>query len=754
MRTRLLVVSWCALALFSAMALLAWKTSRDLLPLPDSLDVGDSEVRKPQVTDRNGRLLSITRLNRWNGEVTPLNELPALLRQAFVESEDRRFHRHAGVDWVARFHAFVQNIRAGHVVRGASTITEQVVRMLHPRPRTFWSRWIEGFEATRLEARFSKPQILEFYINQVPYGHQLRGVAEAARFYFDRDPDTLNEREILALAVLVRAPSSLDLRRNPGALRKGVAGLAGHMLESGLFTDDQYRRAMSGRLELARPANRVVEASHFVQHIFKTAGPELLGSGARIASTLDADLQESVRRILEERLKALASSEVGNGAVLVAESSGEVLAWVSDGAPGPDSGDWIDGVSVPRQPGSTLKPFLYALAMEMGWTPATIIEDLPLVEPVRSGLHEFKNYSRTFYGPLRLREALGNSLNTPAVRTIQFTGTGHFLEWLHLLGISALKEPADFYGQGLALGDGEVSLFELVQAYSVLARGGEFRPLRLVSDSRRLPGASRRIMDAKTASLIADVLSDPQARRLEFGEGHLLRFPVPTAVKTGTSSDHRDSWAVGFSNRYTVGVWMGNFDRRPTRGITGAIGPALVLRSVFAELNRYGESSRLPVASGLERVTICAVSGLIAGPHCPQTSELFETGKVPVETCHIHDCAPKTAAAASSTRAAPPGDGAAGEGPGTLRLVQPVEGLQIAIDPRIPRELQAFAFKLPNAAGASRVEWVLDGKKAGETDVTRFLWPLSRGTHRVKAKVWREGRGDVVETREVSFTVK
>ncbi len=752
MKTGFRVLAWCVAALVCASTFLSWKTSRDLLPLPGSLDLGNSEVRKPRVTDRNGRLLSITRLNRWNGEITPLNEFPALLRQAFVESEDRRFYRHAGVDWRARFHALVQNVRAGHVVRGASTITEQVVRMLHPRPRTFWSRWLEGIEAARLDACFSKPEILEFYMNQVPCGHQMRGVPEAARFYFDRDPDTLNEREILALAVLVRAPSSLDLRRNPAALRKGVARLASHLLQNGRFTDDQYRRAMSARLELSRPAERVVDASHFVQHIFKTAGPELRGAGAVISSTLDADLQESVRRILRERLDALASSDVGNGAVLAVDNgSGDVLAWVSDGAPGPDSGDWIDGVSVPRQPGSTLKPFLYSLAIEMGWTPATIIDDLPLVEPVRSGLHEFKNYSRTCYGPLRLREALGNSLNTPAVRTVQFTGTARFLEWLHLLGIDSLKEPADFYGQGLALGDGEVSLFELVRAYSVLARGGLFRPLQCLAGWRGLPDRTRRIMDAKTASTIADVLSDPQARRLEFGEGHLLRFPVQTAVKTGTSSDHRDSWAVGFSSRYTVGVWMGNFDRRPTRGITGAIGPALVLRSVFAELNRYGESARLPVAAGLKRVNICAVSGLLAGPHCPQVSEIFEAGKAPVETCRLHDDFPKppgVPAPSSTSRS-----GASG-GDDPLRLVQPVEGLQIAVDPRIPRELQAFAFKLPKKAEASRVEWVLDGKTAGVTGGDRFVWRIARGMHRVKARVWRSESGDPVETREVSFTVR
>ena len=283
---------------------------------------------------------------------------------------------------------------------------------------------------------------------------------------------------------------------------------------------------------------------------------------------------------------------MGDGAALVVDNrTGEVLAWVSESLSAGESQGWVDAVTVRRQPGSALKPFLYALAMEMGWTAATIIEDSPLAEAAGSGLHNFHNYSRTYYGPLRLRVALGNSLNTPAVRTIQFTGTERFLLWLRSLGISGLNKSAEFYGHGLALGDGEVSLFELVQAYSVLPRHGAFLPLRTVSERHLPPGELSQVIGPATAAIIGDILSDPQARRLEFGEGHLLRFPVQTAVKTGTSTDHRDCWAVGFSDRYTAGVWMGNLDHRPTRGVTGAIGPALVLRAIFAELNRDGETA-------------------------------------------------------------------------------------------------------------------------------------------------------------------
>ncbi len=737
-RHRILKLCACCCGCF--LLLFAWKTFAELRPLPVETLASNAGVRKPQVFDRNGAPLSFTYQNRWSTQTAPLHDIPPLLQRAFIESEDRRFYTHGGVDWLSRLHAAFQDIRAMKRLRGASTITEQVVRMLHPRPRTVWSRWLEGIEAGVLEKRFSKNEILEFYLNQVPYGHQRRGVVEAARFYFDRDVQTLNEKETLALAVLVRAPSSLDPIHNPKAVGKRIAGLARHLLVLNLLGTEQYRAAVAEGFEFARPRG-VIEASHFLQYVSRTAAG-CQESGA-ISSTLDGQLQQRTRAILLNRLEALNTEEVGNGAVLVVDNrTDDVLAWVSASSARGEPGDRIDAVTAPRQPGSTLKPFLYALAMEMGWTPATLIEDSPMAEPVGSGLHRFHNYSRTYYGPIRLRDALGNSLNTPAVRTIQFTGTESFLDWLHMLGISSLARSADYYGQGLALGDGEVTLFELVQAYSVLARSGEFRPLRVISAQHQPARESRPVISPNIAAIVSDILSDPQARRLEFGEGHLLRFPVRTAIKTGTSTDHRDSWAIGFTDRYTAGVWMGNLDRRPTKGITGAIGPALVLRSVFAELNREYEASPLPLAAELHTVSICSVSGRQAGPECPSMDEVFEPGKSPGEVCSLDHGRPEP--------------GVTSPRKDKFRLIQPTQGLQIAIDPRIPQELQAFAFQIPKDIDTSRVEWIVDGQTAGETgaDSHRFVWKPSRGQHVVRARIWRVDANRPIETSDITFSVR
>lgn len=742
-----------ALAAGLAVAMLAltfaWATARGLRPLPENLNPSGSDLRKVRVVDRNGSPLSITYSNSWNlQDHVPLHEIPIVLQLAFVTAEDARFYRHGGVDWFARFHALWQNCRAWRAVRGASTITEQVVRMLHARPRTVWSRWLEGVEAGRLEKRFSKADILEFYLNQVPYAHQRRGVVQAARLYFDRDLDTLNLKEMLALAVLVRAPSLLEFKRNTPGLEKGVIRLASAMCRRGEMDGNERASLSRGGWEI-RESRLPVDAGHFIQYLYRSGLAMAQQVDGRLAATIDSGLQGRIQRIMESRLRDLKDSDVADGAVLVADhETDEVLAWVDSGSlTSGERGAWIDAVRVPRQPGSALKPFLYGLALEKGWTPATLIEDSPLAESIGPGLHAFHNYSRRHYGPLRLREALGNSLNVPAIRTIQFTGVERFLDLLHDLGIQSLNQPAEHYGSGLALGDGEVSLFDLVQAYAVLARQGLFRPLHATLGAVRHPVLQRRVFTEETATVIADILSDPQARRLEFGDGHLLRFPVQTAVKTGTSSDHKDVLALGFSYRYTVGVWMGNLDNRPTNGLTGAAGPALVLRAVFAELNRYEEGRPLRLARSLAPVVICRTTGLRACDRCPRVQEWFPPGKEPKEVCTLHrekgGESPAVAGMFQDRQVDP-------------MLLQPTQGLQLARDPRIPDDLEAFAFLLPERLGPERVEWLVDGLVAGVTgrNERKFLWPLTVGEHLAQARFWVSGEDAPRTTPIVKFSVR
>jgi penicillin-binding protein 1C len=709
-----------------------WKTISDLLPLPESLILEASNLRKVRVVDRRLFPLTITYQNRWNiHDYSPLHDIPEFLQQAFVVSEDRRFYQHRGVDWLARIHAVWQNIRALGPVRGASTISEQVTRMWHPRPRTTWSRWLEGIEAVRLEERFSKNEILEFYLNQVPYAAQRRGVVQAARYYFDRDLDTLSAKEMLALVVMVRAPGRMDVRKKPGGLQQPILQLAGRLLESGVIDEDIYLQARREEIRV-KTADLPVNAGHFLHYIYRSSQAAYFKHRGRLRTTLDSELQCRIQTILDHRLRDLKNSGANSGAVLVADHQrDEILAWVNSGVYLDDVPEnWIDAVTTPRQPGSTLKPLLYAMALEKGWTAATVVEDMPLAAPVGRGLHAYRNYSRTHYGPLRVRDALGNSLNIPAVRAIQFVGIKDFLQCLHRLGVLSLQKHPDFYGDGLALGNGEITLLELVQAYAVLARQGVYRPLKFLMGGESGRREIRRIFSPETASLIGNILADNEARRLEFGNGSLLRFPIQTAVKTGTSSDYRDAWAVGFNYRFTVGVWTGNLDQQAMDGVTGSTGSALILRSVFAELNRHQDTRPLYFSPRLIKVDICRDSGLPADGHCAGVSEWFAPGTEPkAGEYRPEEIAP-------------------------VFLQQPTEGLQLAMDPRIPDKQEVFSFILANFPVRARADWYVDGRLAASTATGGYLWNLQRGEHAVRARFWQAESDKFEETATVRFTVK
>jgi len=738
-RRLLLAVSLTGTLVLLASGLWLWReTVADLQPVPSSFFEITAAFSRAQVTDRSGRPLNVTYANDWNlHDTVSLHEVPELVVHAFLEAEDQRFFAHHGPDWIARFRALGQNVLALRAVSGASTITEQVVRMINPRPRTLWSRWLEGWEAAGLERAHDKLDILEFYLNQVPYAANRRGVAQAAHYYFDRDLDTLSAQEALALAVLVRAPSRLDLWKDgQSALSRSLLRFADRMNDQGYLTSTQYQAVSSQNFDLKSPTMDV-DAGHFLEYV--TPGDRAEGDTRQVRTTLDGSLQSRLQGLMDQRLEALAPRNVTNGALLAANHrTGEVLAWIVGGAVDRSvAGRTINAVITPRQPGSALKPFLYALALEHGWTAATMIDDAPLSEMVGTGLHSYSNYSRAFYGPLTLREALGNSLNIPALRAVQFTGAAAYLDLLKDLGFETLTRHPNFYGDGLALGNGEVTLLELVTAYAALANRGIYRRLAVRDDEvGTLP--RRQVLSAEVASLLGNILSDPSARALEFGRGSLLNLPVQTAVKTGTSSDYRDSWAVGFDHTYVVGVWMGNLNQTSTHGITGSTGPALVLRGAFDLLNRHRQTRPLWLSPKLARHIICSDTGGLPDPAvpCPERSEYFVPGTEP-DAQDPAGTKPQLAASEPESE---------------IRLRQPTPGLRMAVDPRLPAEAQAFQFELQGVRETDNVEWWVDGRAIEQGGAT-YLWPLRRGAHVVSVGVSREGK-PIAHLPPVEFVVK
>ena len=719
--------------------LFAAMTISSLRPLPLQLDPPPGTAVRPEVLDRHGERLAISYSNRWNvDDRVALYEVPPPLRLAVVRAEDKRFFEHGGVDWRARAAASWQNLRAGRIVRGASTISEQVVRLLHPRPRTLYSRWLEGIEVRLLEARFGKGQILEFYLNQVPFAHRRRGLLQAAHDLFGRDLDTLSRTEMLALAVLIRSPSGLDPSKGEKGLRRRMGWLAEQLAEewvgSGGQDAGQIMAAVDGPLVLASLPLRVAAPA------FIRAARERATASGPLRTTLDASLQAEAQRLLDAALARMRPLGAGHAAALVLDHRDDaVRVWANA-----RSGTAIDAVRIRRQPGSTLKPFVYGLALERGSTAASLIDDLPLLSPVGAGLHRYRNFSGQHHGAIRLRLALANSLNIPAVRTMERLPKGLLLGRLRRLGFVGLSLPAEHYGAGLALGNGEVTLEELVGAYAVLARGGVHRPARLVEGGGiGLLGQERRLFDPEVTSLLTDILSDDEARALEFGRRGALALPMPAALKTGTSNDHRDAWAVGFSDRYVVGVWMGDLEQRPMRGITGSTGPAPVLRALLGVLHAHQPAASLPRSSQLVRAAICAETGELASSACPAADEWFRPAYRPQHVCARHG------ERLPSVTTQGPGDS-------ELRLEQPTPGLHLAMDPRIPDVLEAFEFSLVEDPGAARVEWMVDDLPVNlpRASARSWRWQVSHGRHSVQATLWRDDGSPSMETARVAFFVR
>ncbi len=691
-------------------------TALSLKPINQSFDRIIADSKNIPVSDRFGNPLTITYQSNWNADdVRPLYTMPELLTSAFLYSEDRKFYDHGGVDWKARGAALWQNVRKKETVRGASTITEQVVSMVNPRPRNLWSKWLEGIEATMLEAHTDKASILEFYLNQVPYAANRRGVVQAARYYYNRDLNTLGAREILSLAILARAPSAYDIYKNPERVDAPLQRLALQMHENGKLSQDIYNDLQTATLDPVKPS-LPVEARHFVRFV------RLNTQQQTMITTLDSTLQTQVQDILDNRLKNLKSKNVTNaGAIVIDHSNGDILAWVVAGArDSKTKAGEIDTVLTPRQPGSTLKPFVYASALEKGWNAATILNDAPLTEAVGKGLHRFRNYSGVHYGPITVRESLGNSLNIPAVLAIHYVGVDPFLTTLHQLGFNSLDRGAAVYDEGLALGNGEVSLYELARAYSALANRGQYKNLHFLMNDVASKGAT--IYTPETASIIGNILSDSKARALEFGSDSILNLPVRTAVKTGTSTDYRDAWTIGYNDRYTVGIWMGNLDRTPMKDVTGSTGPALAMRSIFNRLNKDRDTDTLYVSPALFQKDVCTRPV----ENCATRTELFvtepEEKPAPVKSAKIE-------------------------------LVRPTQGLMMAYDPRVPAGHQKFRFELAGLKTGEEVEWILNGKSLERSSSPRYLWPLEKGKQELAVIIHTNGQ----EPRQISpveFTVR
>lgn len=627
-----------------------WRWLAVDLPSPDRL-YERASAPSTRIFDREGRLLYEI-LDPHGGSHTPvaLSAVPRACVEATIATEDASFYQNPGVDIWSIVRALWINLRGGEVLSGGSTITQQIARnlLLMPEERrqvTLERKLREAILAWRLARIYSKEDILTLYLNESYYGNLAYGIEAAARTYFAKSAVELDVAECAMLAGLPQSPARYNPLENPGTARERQGVVLGLMVKHGYLAPQEADLAAREELGFASAAFPI-QAPHFVMYVRgqleRQLGLEAIYTrGLRVHTTLDLDAHNAVQRILNYRLERLADTRDGQpprnvrnaAAVALDPVTGHVLAMV--GSPNyfdPRIDGAVNATVATRQPGSSIKPITYAAAMDPArpapLTPATMVVDVRTAFVTREGgPYVPQNYDRQWRGPVLLRQALASSYNPVAVKVLDYVGVDTVIALARQMGISTFDDASRF-GLALTLGGGEVRLLELTGAYAAFATGGyRVEPvtitriedaagqvLKVAPDS---PGV--RVLDERVAFLISDILSDNMARASTFGEGSPLQLSRPAAAKTGTTTDWRDNWTMGYTPDLVVGVWAGNADNQPMRHVSGVTGAAPIWHDIMEELLKGRPAHPFTRPDGLVRVTVCADSGLL--PSMPAAGE-------------------------------------------------------------------------------------------------------------------------------------
>jgi penicillin-binding protein 1C len=705
------------------------------IPLPPNLERGI--IPSIEFVDRDGAPLRtlLVEQHRYARRVA-LAQISPVMIQATISAEDARFYHHPGIDSIATARAGLSFLRRHHIVSGASTITQQVIKLSANSPRNFMGKVYESILALRLEQTWTKKRILEEYLNRLDYGNLQIGIAAASNYYFHKPPGDMSPAEAAFLAGLPRAPSRLDPYTNVAGAQARQRWVLGRMRARSVLDAESFARAQSEPLQIAPPQHEFL-APHFVDLLLQRRGL-LPQNGGTLRTALCLSLNQEAELALNDQLAHLLDKHATAGACVVIDNrSGDVLALAGSGDYFRPGTNQINGAWSARSPGSALKPFTYALALERGLNPCSIVADVPTEFTTPTGIYAPSNYNHQFYGPVSLRFALGNSLNVASIRTLQAAGGPDVLHRkLRELGITTLDHAADFYGLGLTLGNAEVRLLELANAYATLARLGIFRPYRLLRDR---PGEypDTRVFQNRAAYLIADMLGDNGARAASFGLESFLAFDFPVACKTGTSSNYRDNWAFAFTPEFTVGVWIGNHDGSPMQEITGVTGAAPVMHQMMVYLHEHFGTSWFAAPTGIREFVINPLNGkqttartglpekCLSEPQVEGPADCDEQGRIILGREYeqwLHSAQNNLGNLVTC-------EGAAGK----FAISGPAPGALFFLDPDIPASDQRVILSAPG-----EVEWASDlfsGKLIGD----RQSIPLRSGVHQVTARNIRSG---------------
>ncbi|NIM92239.1 MAG: penicillin-binding protein [Anaerolineales bacterium] len=806
-----------------------------LFPGLPSLDSLPDRLNPPSVriTDRFGRTLyEVLAEEGGRHSVVDLESIPPELRQATIATEDRDFYSHSGVDLRAILRALWIDIRASlqeaqiETPSGGSTITQQVARSLLFSEEERFERSLrrkirESILAWQLTRNFTKDEILALYLNQTYYGGLAYGAEAASQTFFGKPVSQLDLAESALLAGLPQAPALYNPLIDPEAAQERQIVVLELMQKAGYINDEE--RALAEREKLIFASSPYpINAPHFVMmvrsHLDNLYTPDQIYElgGLVIRTTLNLDWQSHAERAVSRHLEELSRGEFGmghnvNNAALVAmdPDTGEILALV--GSPDyfdADSGGAINMTISPRQPGSALKPILYAAALDPSqeesssppWTAATMLLDVSTSFMTHDGkAYVPSNYDQLEHGPVLVREALGSSLNIPAVLTLDYVGMNRLFNQATKLGITTLKDPEQ-YDLSLALGGGEVRLLELTAAYGAFANGGyRVSPVSIldISDFQgnllytSTPASQVRVLDDRLVWLISDILSDNDARIIGFGEVSSLRLDRPAAVKTGTTSNFHDNWTIGYTPDLVTGVWVGNTDYEPMRDVNGLTGAAPIWHTFTRTVLTGQPEQEFFRPEGLVKVEVCALSGLLPTPECPYRRwEWFIEGTEPTQPDHFYHLVEIDIATGLIAGENTPIDRrteqivlnlppqaqpwARMEGitllsdllaashstsdPGSQRsiqLISPARGSVYRLDPALDPEVQKLLIEAVGDGNFDEVTLWIDGELLGtyEREPYQAWWPLSLGEH----EAWAEGLradGESVVSARVIFVVE
>ena len=728
------------------------------LPFPGS-KLKPGPVVSLQILDRNNNLLREV-LSREGGRCTwvSLKDISPLLVAATVAAEDKNFFHHPGIDVLALGRAVYLNIKHRRIISGASTITQQLVRNIYHKKRTLLTKIVEAWNALRLEKKLSKEDILIQYLNRISYGNQAFGIEAAAKLYFDKRAADLSLAESAFLAGLPRSPSILNPYRNLSGARKRQGEVLRQIFDLGFIKKQDLDRSLSEPLNILSE-NIKFRAPHFCDYILTRIPNNDQALTGSIHTTLDYNLQYKIEKLAVNHIDSLIRKNITNVSVVVMEnSSGDIQAMLGS----KDFFDFsidgqVNGATSLRQPGSTLKPFTYALALDSGMTAASILEDEEIQFQTPTGSYMPQNYDKKFHGPVRLRKALACSYNIPAVSVLEKIGTDRLYLKLHEAGFASLQKRPGHYGIGLTLGNGEVTLLELVQAYSTLSRQGSYLPSRSITHLKGInkaepeePGRSysKKIFSAQSAYILTHILSDSDARIPSFGYNSPLNLPFPCASKTGTSKDFRDNWTIGFTTQYTVGVWVGNFDGQPMHNVSGITGCGPLYRDIMLLLHKNTSKIEFSRPDRIVTASICSVSGQLAADNCPGSIiEVFAEGNSPSQFCEIHgdlSLSNQNHPALEDIRFFN----------NILSVTFPVHGDVFKLDPILRKEYQMMKLraKVRKGFGIKKIEWWLNGKKIGVSSSPHSVsWKLKPGYYKIHVRTVKEKQ--IIKSKTIDFRV-